>query len=691
VRIHSHQFLSVHCIHRILMVWSVIDNTYQYPEHADLSPQDIGTDLCIFTVDMYDTEVDIMVGLCDTETVPGINTYSIYAMRDKQYVRIGLFEISAAQSRTCLDDVGDVDVSRLGNPLLFRNAKRVIRDARPIRSASVWRGKVMGGGSTHEDPTYKGPTYSPSPFQINTGRFTTKLKAIPIQSSKLCQREKWHTNANNATKSRDKSSQRKTIKKPKRGSGSDWLGYVLKSTKIHTVSVNDSVNASTNTSRGSSADTLDCVLIALNSISQQPMDHDKTRISLGEYIGANDAQPTVSMCESYRDLTGEMKRHMDKLSDDNDTLRGTSTGDMNEAKKLIDKGSDNKVSFGRLRRGVDLLDRFAVRTGIWDFNQCDNSDDLVGDISSHVVPVNIPFLSMMENHFQIRILCFVCDSSTEVGYWVHMSPEPLGGASHPTTPTPTPIVCVAMDDSTCQLVKYKGNTVFTQETLPWTIRCIAAANAPVVDMDTTAHSLAPFNTSSTRYVCSTAVGNEIPGFGVGEYVDAETYLDATNDSVRENILHVSEGTAVPKLVSYISLYGEVGWRTMLSDEWMCDITHDKHTWGSVAHYLAAIPYKAYPEYYTVFSKKLNNPSDVSMDPRLISKHVKSIPKSITRGKEATDKERFSIYEAKFSDPTLATVLKKTGDSVLMRFGDITCCDSPRTLVPNIELMRVREK
>ena len=207
------------------MVFSVIDKSYQYPEHVTLSPQDIGADLCIYTVDMYDMEVDIMIGLCDSETIPGINTYSIYVMHNKRYNRIGLFEISSAQSRSCLDEVGDVDISRLGNPLLFHNANRVIREATPIRST------VRGKGA-RPTTTTQHTTHTPSPFNIDSHRFKTKLKSIPIQSMKLCQREKWPITTTNTTRQRrgDKSC-RKTAKKGKRG---DWLGRAFNSTCIST-------------------------------------------------------------------------------------------------------------------------------------------------------------------------------------------------------------------------------------------------------------------------------------------------------------------------------------------------------------------------------------------------------------------------------------------------------------------------
>ena len=638
----------------IVMVWSVIDKSYQYPEHVKLSTQDIETDLCIYAVNMFDTDVDIMLGLCDPETIPGINTYPIYVLRDKQHIRIGLFEISSAQSRTCLDEVGDVDVSCLGNPLLFRGAKRVIRDSRPIRSNVTRKGV-----GANRPVTTQATAHTPSPFKIDSNKFKTKMKSIPIQTPQLCQREKWPT--------KKPETGRKTRKKFKRGS--DWLGHVMDSTCIRTISV------------ATRADALDCVLRALNSISEQAMDPDKFRISLSEYLG-KDNETIIPMYESYRGMVTEMKRHMDGLSDDNNRLRGKSTNDMNEAKQLIERGSENKIAFRRLQRGVEVMDRFAVRTGIADFASCDDQGDLVDDISAHTVPVNIPFLSMMEKYLQIRIIGFIRDTTTRVGYWCRVSPEM--GTHHVT-----PIVCIAMDENTCRLMTYKGNTVFTYETLPWVVKCIIARNAPVNDMASHADTLAEFHPSSTQYVCSADVGDEIPGFGIGEHVDAETYVDATNDSIRENILYAGEKT--PNPFSYISLYGEKGWRAMLSDEWMCDITHDGHVWGSVAHYLAAVPFKAYPEYYTVFTKKSR--SDVSADARLIPKHVKSFPKKLKRGVGVTSKERISIYEAKFSQhPSLKSVLKKTQNSVLLGFDGMgsECCDSPRTLLPNLELMRVRE-
>jgi hypothetical protein len=648
------------------MVRSVIDSTYQYPEHTNLSPQDIGVDLDVYTVELHDMCIDVMLGTCDAETIPGINTYPIYVMRDKSYERIGLFEVSAVLSRTILDDTGSVDLSRLGNPLLFHNAKRVIRESQPIR---VKRNQT----TAPETPNHTKTNYT---FHIDTKRFKTNLARIPIQNSKLCQREKWNTHPTHSRSNRE--SNNKTKKRAKSFKG-NWVGNVLNSTAIH-LSPPDTSNV----------DILDCLLVALNTVSTKPINPVACRISLGEYIGPDNATMSemISIYKSYISHVREMKRHMSELTDENKRLRETSTEDMIEAQRLIAQGAANKSSYVSLKRGVELLDRFAARTGICDMANADNVD-MVDMISSGTVPMNIPFLSLMETYFHIRVICFVSCKYSSGGYWVHITPEPLSHSSHPDTP----IICVAMHDSTCQLIQYKGNTVFTHDTLPWRIKCIAAKNTPVID--SMSDSLSQFSLSTTQYVCSSKIGDEIPGFGAGEYVDVGSYVDASNDSIRENLLyipaahatHATHAThAIPDLISYISLYRESEWRAMLSDEWMCDIVHDGFIWGSAVHYLAAVPYKAYPDYYGVFSKQSR--SDVSRDVRLIPKHVASIPKK-NRGTEATSKERFAIYEAKFTQhPILRTILKMTGNSILMRVVGGT--DTPSRLVPNIELMKFRE-
>jgi hypothetical protein len=666
------------------MVWSSIDKSYQYPEHSGPSERDIDADLCVYTINLNGNDMDILVGLCDAETVPGINTYPLYVTTDtKSFVKIGLFEISSNQSRACIDDMGDVDISRLGNPLLFHDAQKHIRAARPVK-VKVEKDQIDGKDET---PDSKHPK-STQLIKINMDRLKTKLQSVPIQSLKLYEREKVDSLHVKTYKAR-----RRNLRLTKRRRNLGNRGWFPK--RIQSMALKQVVGEKND-------DLLDCVISALNTVTlkEKPADPLQTRIAFAESIVASHGDHFGDLsviAESNERVAAGIKLRMDKLSEENESLRLRTVPDMRLAKELIDQGAKNKLGFERLKAGMETLDRMAVRVGISDFGSIDN---LMDDITSHGVPVNVSFLSMMEESFGIRLVVFVRDEKSEVGYWVamtsdsdHIGTNITSITSIPNPPSAsTPRVYVAMDTKHCQVISYKNNMVFTEATAPWAIRMATTVNSPTVD---DVHNIpASILVSSARYTCSADVGDEIPGFGVGEYVDPDTYVDVPEESVDKLMSAVTTSTTTsstaPNLNSHISLYMSKSWRSKLSDEWMVDIRHGGYVWGSVAHYLAAVPYREYPEYFVIFSKKSG--SEVSKDTKLLVHHLASIPRGIDAGAEASEEEKHSIYEAKFAQhPSLQDPLRLTGRATLMSFVGSTSPGTPRKLVPNIALMRVREK
>ena len=617
------------------MVWSAVDRSYQYPEHTDPSRRDMDTDLCVYSININGTDIDIFIGHCDTETVPGINTYPIYVTTDiHSFVKIGLFEISSNQSRACLDDTGDVDISRLGNPLLFHSAQKYIRAARPVK---VKNHKPVTLGRDHtNDRTIDSPSES-TLIKIDATRLGTRLKTVPLQSMKLCEREKapspLSSSSHPKTRKNHEPGNRRTSRRRAPVVNRGWFPKRIQSTVLKQLSGEKN------------SDLLDCVITALNSVAEKPMDPERMtdhmniiRIAFAEHIASSheDHFHDLSViAKSYVRITDDFNLRMDKLSTDSDSMRLQTVSDMRLAREMVQRGRANKRSFDRLKTGIELLDRMAVRVGIFGIA---SFDQLMDDIASRDVPVNIAFLSMIEELFGVRLVVFVRDEESDIGYWIHSA----------TTTNTTADVHVAMDTKQCQLISYKNNTVFTKETIPWAIRVATMSRLPVVEaIDDIPIGI---SVSSTVYTCSADAGNEIPGFAMGEHVDLNTYVD---DSAMSHPGFTTGSTASPDLSSYISLYMTGSWRAMLSDEWVGDVMHKGKRWESVAHYLVS--------------------------------------------NDATDEDRYSMYESKFSQDPLRETLKLTGRAVLLTFdkppnppNPPTSCE-PRRLIPNIPLMKLREK
>ena len=107
--------------------------------------------------------------------------------------------------------------------------------------------------------------------------------------------------------------------------------------------------------------------------------------------------------------------------------------------------------------------------------------------------------------------------------------------------------------------------------------------------------------------------------------------------------------------------------------------------------MAAIPFKQYPEYFSVFAA--DSKSDVSVDTSLINKHVESISKTIKPNiihKDELHKEYERIIREKFKqNPDLITVLKLTRSATLVRYND-RYYNGPKKISIDTTLMSIRD-
>ena len=104
------------------MVKSKIVNTVNYSEHSKLNLADRGHSSCLYIVPILDKEYLIALGKQDASYADqGLVFYSIYLLNSKHKIKakVGVYEAEVAIATSLLDDEGDVDLTQLGDPLLF--------------------------------------------------------------------------------------------------------------------------------------------------------------------------------------------------------------------------------------------------------------------------------------------------------------------------------------------------------------------------------------------------------------------------------------------------------------------------------------------------------------------------------------------------------------------------------------------
>jgi len=111
-----------------IMILSNINNTVKYEETTALASSDIQHDSCVYSAKIYNKTIQFVLGLPQFEYKnKNIVYFNIYLANNGFVVaKIGIYETYNSDYASLLDDDGDIDLSKMPEPLLFRFAKALI-------------------------------------------------------------------------------------------------------------------------------------------------------------------------------------------------------------------------------------------------------------------------------------------------------------------------------------------------------------------------------------------------------------------------------------------------------------------------------------------------------------------------------------------------------------------------------------
>jgi predicted NAD-dependent protein-ADP-ribosyltransferase YbiA (DUF1768 family) len=118
------------------MVRSLINSTIDYPVKKTLYDEDKEFEASMYRVTILDDEVIVALGQAKYTFIENnIIFFPIYLVKhNKVDVQIGIYEIAVEDLASIMDDEGDVDISLLGEPLLYPFVSKVILTGKPIRA-----------------------------------------------------------------------------------------------------------------------------------------------------------------------------------------------------------------------------------------------------------------------------------------------------------------------------------------------------------------------------------------------------------------------------------------------------------------------------------------------------------------------------------------------------------------------------
>lgn len=113
------------------MVLSVLNNQLTYDESPKINKKDIGSESSIYELSLFEKDVIITLGKPDyLYSSKNIIYFSIYFVNNKNEIDacIGVYEINKDDILKIYDDEHDIDIAKLGNPLLFVFAEDYIKN-----------------------------------------------------------------------------------------------------------------------------------------------------------------------------------------------------------------------------------------------------------------------------------------------------------------------------------------------------------------------------------------------------------------------------------------------------------------------------------------------------------------------------------------------------------------------------------
>ena len=104
------------------MVLSKLNQNVNYIEKKTIDPEDKGHESCFYVIEIFDIPITIVLGKQKyTFSSKDIIYYPIYVVSDDDVIKaqIGVFESSIKNTINLVDSDGDIDIEKMGSPLLY--------------------------------------------------------------------------------------------------------------------------------------------------------------------------------------------------------------------------------------------------------------------------------------------------------------------------------------------------------------------------------------------------------------------------------------------------------------------------------------------------------------------------------------------------------------------------------------------
>lgn len=659
---------------------SRITREIDYPEMRNIHPEDHGHSSAVYELTIKDKPIVVVIGKPKYNfTDKDVIYFPIYSLSNSNTIeaQIGIFEILQSDALKVFDDDGDIDIDRLGEPLVYpyieKNIQRLKSDVYQILQKSSGRPEDLGkpksdGKSKKENAKEEDdatsvriphdkqmPSSRKAEKTLEKGIFTidTDVPKPPI--------------LNEETQEEAEEIQMKYKEK----SHSPWIQKFMKNVNygIHAVESNG-----------------DCFFAVIRDAFKQ-IGHITTVAKLRAIL-AEKADESVfrNSRDVYLGILGEIKEidgrllHIKKVVEKELKTKATKASS-EDAKNIAEQARELKSQHKELvsdkREMAQLID-ITVGSSFRDIDTLAKFKDFV---QTPDFWANEWAISILEYELKIKIILFSELSYDEGSIHTVMNcgirDKRISSADFFE---PEYYIATTYSGNHYKLVTYKDKRIFSFHEIPYHTKMLIV-NKCVEQTAGLYGRIQDFRDLLAR--------KGINPDTIEPDDEEEEYNDLYDPEVQFNYYKRASKSEPPgkasgeKMVKskekdYVGLKKIVEWRKKLDDSWITEppIEIDGKRWASVSHFVYGARYKKqFPDFYGLFS--LNSDHEISKDIKMAEdaisssgKHngtvirpaeVKSDPDFQDRGTE----ERNKAIRNKFSDnPELKQLLIITKDAKL---------------------------
>ena len=663
------------------MVSSKINKEINYVETKTIDPEDNGYHSSLYEMYIHDKPITIALGKQKyTFSSKSVLYYPIYlVVNQKIKAQIGVYEIQSSRSLNVLDEDGDIDLTKIGEPLLysFVNSKFIEKVlSKPIendKKAHVEHDKKkekpdeiveIDDIDVDENDVMK--------LKIPEGEMSKEMeKTVKISKDGIFEIDKNMKQPISLKEETEEDSNKQKMEF-KKSAANKWIENFFK---------NNNYNIVPNDGAG------DCFFYVVRDAFRQ-IGHNTTVPKLRAlltkeltddiyqehrnlYLGfLNEIREHDNDIDEIKKTNTEYKKRMKKLEDKIDKERL-----IEEAKKLQETYKEKlkkrketvklQEEYIGYMKDIDSIDKYRA------YIQTSNFWADAWAISTLERLLNVKFIIFSEESFKSGDF----DGVLNCGDF-NKKLEELG------TFSPNYYIMTVYNGNHYELLSYYHKRILNFNEIPYDVK-VLGVNKCLEKNSGQYYLIQDFRNFKSKLGMDPDLGKKLEE----EDEDSDLYdsnvtfmFHSKSDNSPKPGAGSGEKIPKTKVQEYVTLSKIDNWRKKLDDSWGEGIFElDKHKWMSVEHYIQAAKYKkGFPDFYLLFS--LDSDSEISKDPSLAKiageggkKNNKTLrPKEVKIDADyhlgRFEEERERAISAKFSqNEDLKQMLLLTKNALLMEF------------------------